>query len=510
MLERHAQACADLVDETGKRKKSKKNKKDTAHTDTITKMKIAAADFDVMSYIRKLSTAHNVYLYTQLLAQYAVNGTRLNHRLVTFLLRLCQFKIVVPEQSNQDDDEIPRNPIANNTKTVTLEPMLYNVRLLWVLHTILNDVAAVRDKALETVVQFAVRIVNRFAATAADNPMLLVEALVKHATPHRFCEALTNHYVTEELVMIAERNILLEEQEKWQAEENDSENEDNVVTADAPRPSFRRPRIADDSDDEGELEFDGGAVEAVTTPDQSKKMKSRQKKRKAILEDSDSEAEEDLEHEKSGNEESFPDKSNPEGDKVCEKAEPMGTNDVAIAAPTTIKPQRRAFADESDSEGYVAAATNEPGDKKRKSLIDDSDADKDGVGESNCNVENETRRTLASDICCSPSKKQHTAVVDDGDDTVTKDESGEAMDKFKDREVLFEHNDDPDLSATEDKLSDEDYILTDVASKTSGNNDRLVNQPADTGTTAGHSPSNEQDTSSGNDGMKSLAESDTI
>eukprot|EP00977_Amphora_coffeiformis_P017308 scaffold5540_cov181-Amphora_coffeaeformis.AAC.11 len=497
MLERHAQACADLVDETGKRKKSKKNKTDTAHTDTITKMKIAAADFDVMSYIRKLSTAHNVYIYTQLLAQYTVNGTRLNHRIVTFLLRLSQFKIASPEQSNPDDDEIPRNPIANTTKVVTLEPMLYNVRLLWVLHSILNDVAAVCDKALETVVHFAVRVVNRFAAAAADNPMLLVEALVKHATPHRYCEALTNHYVTEELVMMAERDILLEEQEKWQAEEDDIENEDNEVMPDAPNPPFRRPRVADDSDDEGELEFDGGAVEAVTTPEKSKKGKSRKNKRKAILEDSDSEGEED-EHEKSDKEETLLDKSDSEGDNG-EEAEPVRT-DVANTSSTTTK-QRRTFADD-DSDGEMVPSANERRDKKRKSFIDDSEVGVDSE------AENEREGIKPSDEGDSPSKKRRAVALDDVDDTVADKESVKEMSRGGEGEA-HDHNKDPKQSVTSDAMSDEDKGGASLASKASGQEEPWVNKSANAASTEGDVPSKDQGASSHSDGMESLVDSDT-
>ena len=501
MLERHAQVCADLVDDTGKRKKAKKNNIETAHTDTITKMKMAAADFDVMGYIRKLATAHNVYLYTQLLAQYDVNGTRLNHRIVTFLLRVSQFKIVVPEQSNQDDDEVPRNPIVNTTKVVTLEPMLYNVRLLWVLHSILNDVAAARDKSLETVVQFAVRIVNRFAAAAADNPMLLVEALVKHATPHRYCEALANHYVTEELVMMAERDILLEEQEKWQAEEYDQENEDEEDTSDAPRPLFRRPRIAVDSDDEGEVEFDGGAVEAVTTPEKSKtNRKSKKKKRKAILEDSDEEDEDDENENENENEKSeteppaegvskpasgntFMDESDSEGEDVTEKAEQGRATDVPHISSPGDK-QRHAFADDSDDDLAQSDTADKeklsPSGKKRKSFMDDTDDEEpDGV------VAKPDKETADSDKAGSPSKKHRAAGMDDDSESETEressnepnDEAAEERGNGEEHETDVQ-NDDSDQKETFDAMDVEDKHVAGSTKSKDNQEAEMIDDPS--------------------------------
>ena len=281
LLEKHADACAELADPEAQ-KKPRKKKKDSGVMDTIIKMKMAAADFDVSSYVRKLATPHNVSFYTQLLSQYTVNGIRLNHRIVTFLLRIAQFKIVVPEYS--EEEGAPKNPLAN-TKVITLEPMLYNVRLLWVLHSVLNDAAAVKDTHLETVVQFAVRMVSRFAAAAKENPLLLVEALVKHTSVHRHCEAVMTHYVSEELVMLAERDLLLEEQENWEEQFQGEEDDDDGDNKERPRLGGRHPRPHEDSDSDGEVEFDGELVQAV--PSASKGSS----KRKAILEDSDDELE---------------------------------------------------------------------------------------------------------------------------------------------------------------------------------------------------------------------------
>jgi timeless len=311
LLERHAEACAALADPQST-KYQRKKKKESGTTDTITKMKMAAADFDVAGYVRKLCTPHNVFLYTQLLAKYDVNSPRLNHRVVSFLLRVAQFPIVVPEHNADEAGNNLQNPLVN-TRTITLEPMLYNIRLLSVLHGILNDVAAIKDKHLQIVVQFAIRIVSHFAQLAEENPLLLVEALVKHPSAHRHCEAVMTHYVSEELVMLAERDLLLEEQNNWDEEDeegdypqgegydDDGEHEGrpSLHNRTSHNRSSRNPQNHknndddDDSDSDGEIEFDGGLVEGVSKPTENDKTK-----RKAIVDDDDDDSDDEVDGDK--------------------------------------------------------------------------------------------------------------------------------------------------------------------------------------------------------------------
>ena len=335
LLEQHAKVCDAVVSDADKNRKRKKHSKDTTsqHADTITKMKLAAADFDVGHYVRKLATAHNVYLYTQLLAQYAVNGTRLNHRIITFLLRISQIEVADATTTSNTDNyrheegaaESGNSLVKDTSRRASLEPMLYNIRLLWVLHTILNDAAAREDASLNMVVQFATRLVTRFAQLAAVNPMLIVEALVKHPAPHRYCQAVTHHYVSEELVMLADRDLLLQEKERWEEEQeldefnegdNDDDegmedndeknvdmddvakNRDGIDKEEAKANVSRRSRFIpksvqndNDSDSEEEVEFDDRDVQAV--PTSTIKAATFSKKRKAILDDSDDEDDND-------------------------------------------------------------------------------------------------------------------------------------------------------------------------------------------------------------------------
>ncbi|GAX10196.1 timeless [Fistulifera solaris] len=181
--------------------------------DTVNKLRAAAASFDVMAYFtRKIVSNQSVHMYTQLLSQYHVNSPQVNHRIVSFFLRLAQVKLAVPESLSPDETEgLPQNLLA--TKKVTLEPLLYNYHFLNVANTILNDKCVYKDKDFTPVLNFCVTTVGNFAKLASENPLLFVEALFRHPLPHKFCDHVTNMYVTEELRMLADRELLLERQE---------------------------------------------------------------------------------------------------------------------------------------------------------------------------------------------------------------------------------------------------------------------------------------------------------
>ena len=210
--------------------------------DTLAKMRAAAADFDVPAYFaRKLVSNHTVYMYTQLLAQYATNAAHTNHRLLAFFLRLSKFAISIPDEADGGSN---LHPLP--TKRVTLEPMLYSVQMLVVLDKILNDRGIRDDTKFESLLTFATSLVTKFAKAAQHNPLLFVEALVRHPVPHRFCELSTHLYVGEELRMLAERDLLLEQSRHWEAAAGADGSDDDD---------------ADESDEE--LEFEDFGVTAA-------------------------------------------------------------------------------------------------------------------------------------------------------------------------------------------------------------------------------------------------------
>lgn len=236
--------------------------------DAVERMNLSASEFDKESYFtRKFVSNQIVFMYTQLLSQYAVNAAEINRHIVAYLIRLCKIEIKNGDDDEMEfDDALGKNELA--AKTATMEPMLYNIGMLTVLDTILND-KAIRDKNdFEALLVFAASFMKRFAKASEENPMLYVEALFKHPIPHRFCELSTNVYVNEELRMIAVRDLLLEDQQRFeQAEGNDDEQnevEENVA--------------AYDDDEEDEIEFNDDAMAADEL--KRRRLRSLRKRRK--------------------------------------------------------------------------------------------------------------------------------------------------------------------------------------------------------------------------------------
>ena len=238
--------------------------------DAVERMNLTASEFDKETYfMRKFVSNQIVFMYAQLLSQYTVNAAEINRHIVAYFIRLCKVEIKNGDGDEMEfDDALGKNELA--AKTSTLEPMLYNIGVLTVLDTILND-KAVRDKDdFEALLVFAASFMKRFARASEENPMLYVEALFKHPIPHRFCELSTNMYVNEELRMIAVRDLLLDDQLRFeQAAADEEENhhheeEDNVA--------------AYNDDEEDEIEFNDDTMDADEV--KRRRLRSLRKRRK--------------------------------------------------------------------------------------------------------------------------------------------------------------------------------------------------------------------------------------
>ena len=283
---------------------------ETAKHDTVVKMKAAAAEFDVSAYFaRKIVSNHTVFMYTQLLSQYAVNAPTVNHRVVALFLRLCKHKLSsgADERPRAYDEDMPVNPLA--PKTVTFEPMLYNIQVLTVLNTILNDTSIRKDKDYASLLQFATTIVHDFAVAAQANPMLFVEALFKHPLPHRYCESVTNMYVTEDLRMMVERDLLLQQQQRLEQETaalaNDDEEESEEELEFSDLPATKPARALVDSDDEDE---DDAKPAAKPKADGEKTTNESASKKRPADKDLDDSDDDNKEEEEEGAEKESPKK----------------------------------------------------------------------------------------------------------------------------------------------------------------------------------------------------------
>lgn len=266
ILEANEKACSNHA--VSKAKKGKKGKQEEEEPqDRVSRMKEKAAEFDTTAYMaRKIISNQVVFMFTQLLSQYSYNAPRINDHIVAFFVRLCKF--VVPKDDDLDFSGM-QDEKEDGVKSVTLEPMLFNIHLITVMNEILNDRNLRHDKDFRSVIGFGSTLVRHYARTCEKNPMLFVETLFRHSFPHRYCETLSNNYVSEELKMIAEREILLEqhapdddEEEKMvgnglsdDEEEMEFEDEESI---DVPRTKKTNLRANDDdqSDEEQEMEFD--------------------------------------------------------------------------------------------------------------------------------------------------------------------------------------------------------------------------------------------------------------
>jgi timeless len=209
----------------------------------IARMRSTAADFDIKSYfVRKIVSNQMITLYGHLLSQYKVNAIRVNHRIIAMFHRFFRVEIVSAEVTDSDT-----HLKLLGTKRSTLQPMLYNLQIIMTMEQILNDASIRGDKDFQSLIHFCTCLMYKFWVAADSNPMLYVECLFRHTSPHRFCELVTNMYVNDDLRMITERALLLEEHHRLQEEDD---NNGNTWTN----------RREDRDDGEEELEFSDDTI----------------------------------------------------------------------------------------------------------------------------------------------------------------------------------------------------------------------------------------------------------
>lgn len=276
LLDVNAERCAQTFLDSGDKKRPK---------DAVERMNLTAYEFDKEAYFaRKFVSNHIVFMYTQLLSQYASNEAHVNRHVVAYFVRLCKFEIKSGDGDLDYDDALGKNELA--AKQSTYEPMLYNIGMFTALETILNDTAIREKENFSALLMFASSLMKRFARAAEANPMLFVEALFKHPIPHRFCEFTTNMYVNEELRMIAVRDLLLADQQRYeQSDDEDVSNQEKQPTETAAtKEADAAPGYIDD---EEEVEFNGDDLEEGEFVPKKKRRTLRKKKRSVIAADAE-------------------------------------------------------------------------------------------------------------------------------------------------------------------------------------------------------------------------------
>jgi timeless len=230
---------------------------------TLTKKKAVAARFNVPAYFaRKIVSNLTVSAFTHLLASYDINSTTVNHRLIAFFTRLTKHVISTAETTADDGGGVV-NPLP--ARASTYEPLLYNFQMLTTLEKILNDTAIRKNPEYAAMLQFASTITYNFAVHAKKNPMLFVEVLLKHPLPHRYCDQVANLYVSDDVRLMIERDLLLDLQHKL----------DEKVAA------IQRGDGDDDGSSDEELEFED-EEEPNDVPDDNTAAKKYTKKKATL------------------------------------------------------------------------------------------------------------------------------------------------------------------------------------------------------------------------------------
>lgn len=410
-LDANEKTCADFG---GKEKKGKGGKQEVEEPqDRVTRMKEKAAEFDTTIYFaKKLISNQVVFVFTQLLSQYSSNAPRINNHVIAFFVRLCKFVVARDDDYNFLSDNEANN--EEKIKPVTLEPMLFNIHTLSVMNEILNDQSLRHDRDFRSLLGFAATFVRHYARTCEQNPMLYVETLFRHPMPHRYCEKLANNYVSEELKMIAERDILLGQQ---------SSIYDDGSIAEA----------GDASSDEEELEFMD-----ENKPDKAPKSKSNDNSKKEI-DNVSSDEEQEME---------FEDEIERVEKTMIDENKGVEDDDERWNSRRTFVPKRKLVNDkneeednenspekvkehelDSDDESKVDKNDTVP---KRKFDLSSKDEEEESVGKSQSSPLSGTKkkrikRTVFDDssdeeefgdtqITTSSSQKGSTAIFDDSDD----------------------------------------------------------------------------------------------
>lgn len=373
--------------------------------DATDRFNLAASEFDTNHYFeRKFVSNQIVFMYTQLLSQYGINAAHVNRHIAAYFIRLCKHTLNINGDDDlgggEFDDALGKNELA--TKQTTFEPMLYNIGMFTVLDKILND-PAIRDREdYASLLTFASSLMKRFAQAAETNPMLYVEALFKHPNHRSFCEAATNLYVNEEVRMIAVRDLLLEDQRRYeQAEDNDDEDEvvnkdanKEVAASAAAKQNTDKPQEDEESEEEVEFnedDMDEDIVVRATKKRRSKPRKSR--KSKFQWEKADDVDEENNEKDSSKDDDDIEDKNDGKdsSENVAESASAKNDEEEKNApsssakeseSPNNLSGKKRIrkslgkqSEDSDDDDEFLGASA--PASKVSKRVIFDDDDDDD-------------------------------------------------------------------------------------------------------------------------------------
>lgn len=458
------------------------DKKEQDKHDTVTKMKKLAAEYDVSSYFgRKIVSNNFITFLIHLLSQYDINAPNVNHRIMAMLIRTCKHVITLPDSAITDEDyvdennvdDVNRNPLALK-KAVTYQPLLYNVRLFGVFNTILNDKTIRNDKDYTSLLQFISTIVYSFANTAnktniivnngtnnnkpshPTNPMLFAEILFKHSLPHRYCDSISNAYVSEEIKMLVDREILREQTIKLSTshyddynvsnnadeEENQQDEEDEFVTNSSLRRTTNDQNNSENnsinnnndvSDDDEELEFiENDLNEKTDKDDFNNPIKSTD------LQESSSES--SVANIENGSE-SLGEDSNAKGFDNANVDFDDGIDYTSNDKMISSRSPSRTSALTSKTILPVTASDNKS--KHRRRIIDDDDDDDDSI--TNVMISGTTNDIMNNELDIQGNKRRRLVIDDDDDNEESVASLGDSDLMNHEKSITLDTQDNVDL-----------------------------------------------------------------
>jgi hypothetical protein len=235
----------------------------------LLEMQRKEADFDVRRYFQSILSFETIKMYCHALAHYRTNSAKVNHYIHSFFYRAKHFRI-------HKDDEW------------TLQPMLFNIHVLLLFNKMLQD-PLMQKHEYKGFLDFIRGVVRDFFTLADKNRLMFVETLLRQPYAAKSCLLMQRNYeASDGLTRSRAEAVALGRQEKLDrisearrqkkaldAEDLDGEAEftftlnptdfqaSSLVASGENGKGSRSASTAermDDEDDEGEAEFDGGAI----------------------------------------------------------------------------------------------------------------------------------------------------------------------------------------------------------------------------------------------------------
>ncbi|CAK4677111.1 hypothetical protein LEN26_005896 [Aphanomyces euteiches] len=156
-------------------KKTKEEEESEEETERLIEQEIRRKEeqFDTRKYFGSMISHESIKLYCYVLQQYKTNSPKVNHYIYAFFYRVQQFHAI---------------------EEGTMEPMLFNIRVLLIFNKMLQDTSIAMQPQFKPFLDFIRSTVRNFFALAETNHLLYVESLIRHPFAPRTCAMIQHKY----------------------------------------------------------------------------------------------------------------------------------------------------------------------------------------------------------------------------------------------------------------------------------------------------------------------------